>query len=149
MVISEILQLEQKNDGTIILHKEGLFWKAYEKSAYLFVNFVKSYSVKKKYYKNINYELVYIGFPANSLDNIMQLLHANNVDTSEKQILISNFEFEEDKYAEWKKGIDKIYTEHSLQKTDIAGKIRDFQIVNKTPIECQSFLLELQNELNG
>jgi hypothetical protein len=33
--IKEIIQLEQANKE-IILHKEGLFWRAYEQSAYYF-----------------------------------------------------------------------------------------------------------------
>jgi hypothetical protein len=39
MLISEILALEQENSN-IILHKEGLFIRAYERSAYLFATYI-------------------------------------------------------------------------------------------------------------
>lgn len=65
MGISEILESEVEN-SLIKLHKEGLFWRAYEQSAFLFINNIKEYNVTKKYYKNVKQELVYLGFPQNS-----------------------------------------------------------------------------------
>ena len=38
MGIDAVLIEEKNNNGSIILRKEGLFWKAYEISAYLFVH---------------------------------------------------------------------------------------------------------------
>ena len=61
MVISDILELERENTS-IILHKEGLFIRVYERSAYLFVNHIKAYNTTKKFYKNVNQEVAYLGY---------------------------------------------------------------------------------------
>lgn len=69
MGILEIVKAEIDNTE-ITLYKEGIFLRAYEHSAYLFVNQIKEYSITKKYYKNAKQEVVYIGFPQNSFSNI-------------------------------------------------------------------------------
>lgn len=38
--------MEANNQGNIILLKEGSFWKAYERSAYLFTTFKKPMKLK-------------------------------------------------------------------------------------------------------
>ncbi len=43
MKISEIVKTEE-GDKDIVLDKEGLFWRAYEHSAFLFVNNIKEYT---------------------------------------------------------------------------------------------------------
>ena len=57
MVILDILELE-KDNKQLILHKEGLFIKAYERSAYLFTKHIKEYKLTKKFYKNVKQEVV-------------------------------------------------------------------------------------------
>lgn len=42
MEISEIIKTEQENTQ-IVLHKEGLFLRAYERSAFLFVKYIREY----------------------------------------------------------------------------------------------------------
>jgi hypothetical protein len=64
-----ILELEKENKQ-IILHKEGLFIKVYERSAYLFTKHIKEYKLTKKNYKNAKQEVVYLGFPKNSFSKI-------------------------------------------------------------------------------
>jgi len=61
MKINEIITFEAENTSSIILHKEGLFWRAYEKSAFLFIRHIKEYQITKKYYKNVKAEIVYLG----------------------------------------------------------------------------------------
>ncbi len=43
MKISEIVKTEEGNK-VIVLHKEGLYWPAYEHSAFLFMNNIKEYT---------------------------------------------------------------------------------------------------------
>ena len=62
MKISEVIRLE-KDNKLIILHKEGVFWRAYEYSAFCFVTLINNYNVLHKYFKNIGQDVVYIGFP--------------------------------------------------------------------------------------
>lgn len=41
---------------TIYFYREGVFYKAYERSAYLFVKYAKPFQVKKRVKANGNYE---------------------------------------------------------------------------------------------
>ena len=77
MGISDILDLEQENSD-IILHKEGLFIRVYERSAYLFTKHLKAYNITKKFYKNVKQEVVYLGFPQSSFSKIEAICKEKN-----------------------------------------------------------------------
>ncbi len=49
--IKERIEQEQSNIDKIYLYKEGIFYKAYERSAYLWVNNICNYEIKKRYVK--------------------------------------------------------------------------------------------------
>lgn len=70
--LQEILSNESENTHSIYLYREGVFYKAYERSAYLFVKNVKPFMVKKRFVKSVNQEVVSIGFPTNSLHNYFE-----------------------------------------------------------------------------
>ncbi len=157
MKIKDVLKIEQKNTNSIFLHKEGLFWRAYERSAYLFTLYIKVYQITKKFYKNVNSEVVYLGFPNNSLNQILQTVNEKNIQKNEKQIIIDNFQLEINKFEQWKNKISIIQNSKSSetfeklqqQENNIINKIRNYPIASKTPIECQQFLIEIQKEING
>lgn len=65
----EILSKESSNTDTIYFYREGVFYKAYERSAYLFVHHVKPFRIKKRFVKSVKLEVVSVGFPTNSLYN--------------------------------------------------------------------------------
>jgi len=103
MKISEIVKREKDNKD-IVLHKEGLFWRAYEYSAYCFVTNIKSYNVLHKFYKNIGQDIVYIGFPGSYYDKIVDLCKQKNhtlKKVNDKQIIIKGIP-EPIGFDEWK-----------------------------------------------
>jgi len=60
-------KIKHPSTNHLLLFKEGVFWVAYEQSAY-FIAQLKKYKPTKKYFKNINKTVVTIGFPnANDL----------------------------------------------------------------------------------
>jgi hypothetical protein len=83
MKILEIVSLEQSYEG-IILHKEGIFWRAYELSAYRFVTSIKKYNVLCKFYKNIKQDVVYMGFPISYMDTITELCRAKGYNIEQR-----------------------------------------------------------------
>jgi len=48
MQIKAIIAQESNNVGSIILFREGIFWRAYERSAYYFVKYIIPYEVTKE-----------------------------------------------------------------------------------------------------
>ena len=84
MKIEKILQYESQNKDTIILFKEGIFFRAYERSAMRFTEYVAPFKVFKKYYKIVNAEVCYLGFPMKSLDMLFQKVNITRfVDTKD------------------------------------------------------------------
>lgn len=66
--ISTILQDEQQNAGDRIrLYAEGIFYKAYERSAWVACRVLHPFMVKKRAVRKVGQEVVSIGFPKTSL----------------------------------------------------------------------------------
>ena len=74
--ISSILSREIHNLHCIYFYREGIFLKAYERSAYAFVTGVQSFRGKKRFVKNVNQEIVSIGFPSgrHTLSRVLQTI---------------------------------------------------------------------------
>lgn len=89
MDIKEILVVEQQNTQ-IILHKRDLFWRAYEKSAFLFVRNIKEFQIiKKSFYKNMIQNVVYLvdnQIYADSLKTNSKIAFCSKISLSIQQI---------------------------------------------------------------
>lgn len=158
MQIREILNQENENTGKIILRKEGIFWRAYEHSAYFFVKHIKSYNLTKSFFKNINANMVYLGFPDSLLLSVLEQVEQKiNMENETKFIEFGNYSFLENEYETWKNSIQlkerevtkKTKCENSEIETILRIKIKNFNVTAKTPMECQQFVIELQNLIYG
>lgn len=169
MTIEDIVKAENDNDHTIILFREGIFWKAYEKSAYAFCKHIKTFLIKKKFIKSINEEIVSIGFPISSTQMILQgrpiLLE------EEKKMIVSIGSIDQEEFLIWKK--EQVLTvaptpvattgtthkntptvlsvsnvpELSNPEKEALTRIRLFSLESKTPLECMIFLSEIKKQL--
>ncbi|MCK9254541.1 MAG: hypothetical protein GX793_00450 [Bacteroidales bacterium] len=103
MKIKDVFEIEKANVDSINLFKEGLFWRAYEYSAWRFVKYIKEYKLLNKYVKSINSHIVYIGFPDSFLDSIINLIKLKDKSFTkfEKHINIKAFS-EEKGFEIWK-----------------------------------------------
>ena len=70
----EIYRLEENNEGKVYLFPEGLFYKAYEKSAFLLCKLVHPFKVSIRSYKGIKDSIASIGFPKSSLEKFSSKL---------------------------------------------------------------------------
>lgn len=151
MKLSEVLLLESNNNETIHLLKDGLFWRAYDLSAFLFVTHIRKYQLTKKFYKNVNAEIVHLGFPDTVLEDTLKGLALANIQRDEKLIIIKGYRYEKLHYDNWKASISlktgKATNSPSNNNTGVLHRITTFDTLNKTPFECQQFLVNLQKEL--
>lgn len=150
--IEEILQHEkernQQRDEHILLYKEGMFWRAYEKSAYqLHLQF--GLKPLKKHIKAVNQDIVYVGFPATS----WQKFFTQEQPTTEKQCeipvrsTISELDFEQ-----WKTQLP--YTEKIIKEAvlvdatnpqqKVIDKLMHFPLERSTPMEAMLLVAELK-----
>lgn len=154
MDISGIFFIEEGNTNSIHLYKEGSFWKAYEQSAYLFVQHIKAYQTKLRYYKNIDQEIISIGFPDIALAKILE--GHKIIRQSETGIEIQ-IELDESVsgFREWKAQTSLTFPskegKKSREMTDQQHfwmmAICSFPIADKTPLECMQFISELQKSV--
>ena len=68
--IKDKLKAEERNERTVRLWPEGTFFKAYERSAYLFVTQVRQYEVRRQFVKAAGQDVVSTGFPQSVLSKL-------------------------------------------------------------------------------
>ena len=166
MKLANVISEEAKNTCCIIMHREGLFWRAYERSAFLFTLHLKKYNATKKYFKTISSEVVFIGFPHQALQQNIEKADGKAVEQNESRICISGFAFDKEAFMIWKNDVD--LSEKSTSKitqgasndihpieithpgqNSVIDRIKNFPVIRKTPLECQQFIIEIQHQLNG
>lgn len=157
MQTRDILALESANEGDILLFREGLFWRAYQLSAYLFITHIRPLKATSRYVKVAGAKLVYAGFPDKILAAILKLIGEKGwtIKQEEKQArIITGLPLDVAAYQQWFEArvmpVEEPPASPSLLAPDkLIEKIRSYPIMEKTPLETQRFVLELQKEING
>ncbi len=116
MTVKDIAESENQNRRSIILRREGMFLRAYERSAMLFVENVAKFQLQKKYFKSLDGELVYLGFPAQNLKIPLEKAGIEReYNADDKVIVLGGFESETD-FEGWKSSIANTEAEKQVQK---------------------------------
>ena len=167
--IKEILTSEAKTDHSIRLYPEGsLFYKAYERSAYLFVHHVRMNDVHHKYYKGCNYEAVWVSIQQVSLPS----LGCQYIENADGTVTIPvEAEIDEQQFQQWKSeqishqklpGMDVPFTMRPTpppssppatqaadkDEAEVLQRLRQYNLAGSTPMETMLFVSELQRILN-
>ena len=158
--IAQITEIENENTDRIYLFVEGLFLKAYQRSAYLFLTQVKPFKAVKKYYKSIAEDVVMLGFPSHNLDAVFP---ADAVfDRSDSHISIKCMAIDVGAYQKWFDSVELTEPKIKVSPTPkatavflpeksscdrIVAQVRDFCIESATPLDCMLFLSGLKKEL--
>ena len=161
-------KIMQTSPNEVHLFKEGVFWIAYEQSAYA-VFLKKGYKPTKKFVKKTNSEVVSVGFPENALASLTALDPSfNERQAGEMHIVLQMAEaIDETKFREWKNSIElhiaeeKHFSPLHKQNDDnpcskaaevqeaLFKRIRAFELSNATPMDCMMFIHTLKKECNG
>ena len=154
--INEILASEAKTNHSVRLFREGsLFFRAYERSAYLFVHHVRMYEIHHKYFKVCNSDVVWLGFPQKSLPS----LGCQYVENADGTVSIPvEVEIDEQQFQQWKSEqishqklpvMDVPFTTKTdKDEAEVLQRLRTFNLAGSTPMETMLFVSELQRMLN-
>lgn len=159
MSIKEIVEAEKSNTSKIYLYREGLFFRAYEVSAFALCSFVHPFKVIKRQLKVLNgEEVAYVGFPASSEEKYLSGRNIIESDDAHKVIgLVEPIDL--NAFAEWKQGVElKESAPANCSVPEVMGhcegngvleKLRAFNLANSTPMQCMMFIAQLQEILKG
>jgi len=73
MKTENILTIEESGENRINLVRDRLFWQAWNKSAFLFVTYIKSYQVHKRFVQKVSQDVAWLGFPSSALPAIQKM----------------------------------------------------------------------------
>lgn len=164
----KILEQESANSNSneIHLYQEGMFWKAYEYSAYRFTFGICAFMVKKKFIRTLSRDMVSIGFPMDSLKKHSALFDL--VSEGDKQCtIIPKSCTPPMPFEEWRASIPLIESKTATPSKNvvvassvpqyqckseaekIVDEIRRYNLANATPMECMMWLSQLKTRINN
>ena len=167
MKLSSILALEASEEVRIYLHREGLFWKAYERSAFLLLRETgKTYQVKCRQMKATGDIVCSVGFPDSVLhqlfpaDALHELAQAAEEGAHCQSLWIESSHADLSDFAAWKAAHDVVEEQEnadSANKSSVADsqvvndttalvmqRLSAFDLANSTPMDCLRFVASLK-----
>ena len=169
MTVKEIIQIENGNRNTIILLREGIFWRAYEKSAYAFSMQVHPYKPTRKWVIAVKQDVVSLGFPVSAAENVLN--GCKVLMRQEARLVLAASPIDPDGFEVWKQTVPRSLPPAVVAPEPAAASpvmepavspavsavgqccdgladcIRRFNIESKTPVDCMLFLMELKRKL--
>ena len=154
MITQDILNEEALVTDRIILHYEGMFWKAYERSAFLFVTQVKDFKpVRQRFKKLGGKEIIFIGLPDTSLESTIGK-HPLVAQTPTTRTYGGFQPLSEQEFQNWKNrpasipaAIISPTSEPEPVPNKIEQRLREFDLLNRTPFDCMQLVSELKRML--
>jgi len=67
MTFKEIIERESCNEDSIWLYREGMFVKAYERSAFFAHTLIHEFKLSRRYIKTVNMDVISLGFPEQTI----------------------------------------------------------------------------------
>lgn len=173
MTVKEIIQIENGNRNTIILLREGIFWRAYEKSAYAFSMQVHPYKPTRKWVIAVKQDVVSLGFLVSAAENVLN--GCKVLMRQEARLVLAASPIDPDGFEVWKQTVPRSLPPAVVAPEPAAASpvmepaassvvspavsavgqccdgladcIRRFNIESKTPVDCMLFLMELKRKL--
>ncbi len=134
MTYREILERESQNEDRIYLYREGLFLKAYDRSAYFAYVLVHPFKVSCRYVKSVNEDVFSLGFPEATLPKWLNGYVCEQVQPGLFSCRTRKA-FDEVEYQNWKEAVSvnvsNRYTPHT-------------SMIEKTPVYKTSYDLFIQ-----
>ena len=148
MVISE--KIVHTSASEVRIYKEGVFWIAYEQSAYI-ISQLKNLKPAKKYIKKIGQEIVSVGFPDSVLDKMASMFTLRE---RRDTLIVMESDSPCDKiaYQQWKERLETTAPAQMAvmaieQESSLSKRILAFDMGNSTPMQCFLFLNGLQQDI--
>jgi hypothetical protein len=160
-----LLEKTQKSadEKVFTLYKEGLFYKCYNEDAMVFTEKVKKYKVSARFIKTVGSQVLSLGFPLTvggknnlTLKTIALAVEAISFLIGEKSVVFMLKNKEVHDYPRFKESILASVSEPLVAKNNtdcyslaskIEQKIQEFDLVNRSPMQCILFVQELKKML--
>ena len=122
MTYREILDREETNTDKLYLYREGMFLKAYERSAFLCHTYVHPFKLSRRFIKTVNRHVVSLGFPEVTLK---KWLWAYPVHELSDKLLVCDIE----------KQVDEVAYQNFLEMASVEANPSDRYTVHTSQIE--------------
>ncbi len=156
----QIIKFEnEKPNGVVRLVEANGFYRAYNHSAYLFHQAIARHKVTRKFVKNVNQQLVYIGFP---VDRLLERIGTRSHKKTEYgyDVALTADELPNNEgYDEWRETVPTEAASRGDANSlplrgeelyrSVCERIRIFPMETKTLIEIAAFIAEIKKALAG
>lgn len=152
--IQELLSHEKPMSPRILLYREGIFYRAYEYSAYYFHRHIRpEYRMHKRRFRNIGRDVIYIGFPSKVLPRLLEgkgcVSRDPSLTTGELVVLrLDHPPIDEEELRSYKETVISSRTAGARKQrpADLAERICSIDLCETSPQELVALVRELQEQ---
>lgn len=152
---------EDTNSGFIHLHKEGSFWKAYERSAYLLCTQVRQLKVRQRVVKSLAGRVVVsVGFPVAHQERTLPASLAVVTSSDTLLTVAASAPFDAEGYDAWRRSLSAaasneaptpatVIADDAVSRSEafVVDALRHFDLAHSTPLDTMDFVNRLQQLL--
>lgn len=159
MNLKDKIDAERQDEPLILLYMEGMFWKAYEQSAMRFTKEVKAYKLLKRFVKTVSREIVSMGFPDGSLEDVLKGREFTRVNDKLVSFRVDTA-FTADEFEAWKTDLPveaeisassatvvpaaQPNTHFSEAAKQVLTQLAAFRVETASPLQCMLLVSDLQ-----
>lgn len=148
MTVKEKIELASLKNK-LYCFKEGMFIKIYNQNAMWFSQNIKAYKVNVKFVKTVNQWVYSLGFPQHVLNSSSLRFNLKKIQETASYICYeTNYTFTNREYNNWCNTIpQEKLQEQKTENKDIIQALKNFDMVNKTPMQAFEFVAKLKTQL--
>lgn len=156
MTTKEIIQLERDHIGHLVLHREGLFIKAYEESAFRLSAIRQEATGKplkatRRFIRPVGRDIISVGLPVEAAASLLS--SRTKVRETSSLTIYDDSIVDEATFMQWRESVPLKERPEGKQKArkgaeaTLAQMIAGFDLAGSTPIDCQQFIVQLKAKL--
>ena len=147
MTFREILSREEANHDSIWLYREGMFVKAYDRSAFFTYTLIHEFKVSRRYVKSVNADVYSLGFPEQTVPKwlngfVYEYVQDGLIRCHTRQ------HFDEPAYLNWKELVGLNVADRFTPHTSLIEKTPVYKTAYDLLVQVLSFSKNISRNLN-
>ena len=138
MTFREIISREEQNIDSIWLYREGMFMKAYERSAFFVYTLIHEFKLSRRYIKTVNMDVISLGFPQQTLPKWLNGYVYESVQDGLVRCKVRKH-FDEVEFHNWKEAVSVNVGDRFTPYTAVIEKTPIYKVTYDFLIQVYSF----------
>lgn len=148
MTFREILSREEQNVDSIWLYREGMFMKAYDRSAFFAHTMIHEFKLSRRYVKTVNMDVISLGFPEMTVPKWLNGYVYESVQDGLIRCHVRK-EFDEVEFHNWKESVAVNVGDRYTPNTAVIEKAPVYKTAYDLLVQVYAFSVNISKNVSN